>query len=61
MVLKDLSEKKEELETAYLAAKEYTKVQKQKGLQEFNMNLARTVEHKVDEFRSQIKDKSISD
>jgi len=58
MVLKDLKEKKEELETSYLAAREYLKMDKQKCFEEFNKQLAKSVEEKVEEFREQIKDKS---
>ena len=50
-MLKDLKEKKEELETSYSAAKEYLKINKQRVMEQFDMKLEQKITDKVEEFR----------
>lgn len=59
MLLADLKEKKEELDTAYLAAKEYLRINKTKLVDEFNQKLDRKIEDKIQEFRNQIASKEL--
>jgi len=60
-VLKDLAEKKEELELSYLAAKEYLVMNKSKNLEEFNAELAKSLDKKVEEFKEQVKDSNFDE
>ncbi len=60
-MLKDLSEKKEELELSYLAAKEYLVMNKSKNLEEFNTELAKSLDKKVEEFKDQVKDSNFDE
>jgi len=59
MLLADLKEKKEELETSFLAAKEYVRINKARLIEEYNAKLEKKMEEKIQEFRGQISQRNI--
>ncbi len=52
MILEDLKEKRDELETTHLAAQEYLKRETRKSADDFKKKSYETIEIKIKEFRN---------